>query len=326
MPINTLNSQQKNCLDVAIDRDQRECIKVLLKDKNWSQLIDVSAVDRSFAFIKDNADQALASAINKLQPAIVENPQLNKMFQKKMWDSILLILDNCHEYDDYDFSKLDPPLKEIATHPLMLLAQSGQETLLKHPTVQKLLALKWRFVPRLAFYSNLFFYLLFLVGFSVFSVKLSNHINDKNAANSTTTDEMSNVIPLFSPKVVLFAIKGAAASSINNNDNDEDGGAEFIDFDNRNLADIGRYSAVSMFVLVVIAINLVKNVFQVVLVDKLSYFNSLENFLEIFTFIFALIGILSNHFLTKLMCSSVAVLSSFIVFTFLIQKLRGFGL
>ena len=53
------------------------------------------------------------------------------MFQKKMWDSIMIILDNCNENDNYDFEKLDPPLKDISAHPLMLLAQSGQETLLK---------------------------------------------------------------------------------------------------------------------------------------------------------------------------------------------------
>ncbi len=166
--------------------------------------------------------------------------------------------------------------------------------------------------------------MLFLIGFSIFSIKLSNHINDKNNLNSTA-NKVPNVIPLFSPKVVLFAVKGAAASTSNNQDVDDDDSV-FVDFEGRNLADIGRNSALSIFVLAVIIINLLKNVFQIILVDKLSYFNSLENFLEIFTFICALIGIISNHFLTKLMMSSIAVLSSFIVFTFLIQKLRGFGL
>jgi hypothetical protein len=142
---------------------------------------------------------------------------------------------------------------------------------------------------------------------------------------NSTDSKMSNVIPLFSPKVVLFAVKGAAASTSNNQDGDDDENL-FHDFDNRDLSDISRDSALSIFVLTVISINLLKNLIQIILVDKLSYFNSLENFLEIFTFICALIGIVSNHFLTKLMFSSIAVLASFIVFTFLIQKLRGFGL
>ena len=168
---------------------------------------------------------------------------------------------------------------------------------------------------------------MYQIGFSIFSVKLSNHINDKNifASNSTGSPKLSNVIPLFSPKVVLFAVKGAAASMSNNEGYDDDENT-FVDFENRDLRDVGQYSALSVFVLVVIAMNLLKNLFQIILVDKLSYFNSLENFLEIFTFACALIGIISNHFITKLMFSSIAVLSSFIVFTFLIQKLRGFGL
>jgi ankyrin repeat protein len=77
VPIDTLNTQQKNCLDIAIDRDQRECIKVLLKDKNWSKLIEIESRDRSFSYINVSADEALANAINKLQPAVIENPQLN---------------------------------------------------------------------------------------------------------------------------------------------------------------------------------------------------------------------------------------------------------
>lgn len=77
LPIDTLNTQYKNCLDVAIERDQRECIKVLLKDKNWSKLIETESRDRSFSFVKESADESLANAINKCMPATVENPQLN---------------------------------------------------------------------------------------------------------------------------------------------------------------------------------------------------------------------------------------------------------
>ena len=94
---------------------------------------------------------------------------------------ILLILDNCKMGKSYSFKKLDPCLvaggeNQMQRHPLMLVAQSGQETILKHPTVKKLLQLKWRFIPRLAFYSNLAFYLMFLLLFAIFSMRLSNHI------------------------------------------------------------------------------------------------------------------------------------------------------
>lgn len=100
-------------------------------------MIETESRDRSFSFIKENADESLANAINTCMPAALENPQLNvnliclfflklyikltkiiinslkKMFQKKMWDSIMIILDNCNENDNYDFEKLDPPLKNL---------------------------------------------------------------------------------------------------------------------------------------------------------------------------------------------------------------------
>jgi len=108
------------------------------------------------------------------------SPQLTSLFEKKLWEMVLLILDNCKTgYKSYSFTKLDPCQVDndnMQRHPLMLVAQSGQETILKHPTIKKLLQLKWRFIPRLTFYSNLAFYLLFLCLFAMFSMRLSNHI------------------------------------------------------------------------------------------------------------------------------------------------------
>lgn len=93
-----------------------------------------------------------------------------------MWESYMQILDNSFDEEEssYNFKVLDPPCKILKRHPLMLLARSGQETLLKHETTQKLLGLKWRFIPRFAFYSNLFFYLIFLTIFGLYSIELTD--------------------------------------------------------------------------------------------------------------------------------------------------------
>lgn len=121
-----------------------------------------------------------------------ENPQLYAMFENKMWDSIKIVLDKCRNELDggYDFSKLDPPTRNIQKHPLMLMARSGQETLLKHDTTQKLLDLKWRFLPRFTFYFNLFFYLLFMILFATYSYQLSNYYMSASLIASTN-DETS---------------------------------------------------------------------------------------------------------------------------------------
>ncbi len=78
--------------------------------------------------------------------------------------------------------------------------------------------------------------------------------------------------------------------------------------------------------ILLISINLFKNLIQIILIDRLSFFNSLENILEIFTYLLALLSIFSESNPIRLNVCSVAVLLSFIVFTFLIQKLRVFGL
>ena len=107
---------------------------------------------------------------------IRENPQFYAMYQKEMWDMLRIVLENCKQSNGlcYDFKQIDTPFHNIQAHPLMLLAKSGQEFLLKHPTVEKLLALKWRFLPRFVFYANITLFLLFVILYSIYVVKLSN--------------------------------------------------------------------------------------------------------------------------------------------------------
>ena len=96
-----------------------------------------------------------------------ENPQLVAMFEHKMWDSMNRVLDRCIHPKYYDFSKIDMPLVSMSKHPLMLIAQSGQENLLKHKTTITLLDLKWRHIPRLMYNFNMLYYIVFLILLSV---------------------------------------------------------------------------------------------------------------------------------------------------------------
>lgn len=43
-----------------------------------------------------------------------------------MYDMIKLVLDNCKRDDDYDFTKIDSASRHVLTHPLMLMALSGE--------------------------------------------------------------------------------------------------------------------------------------------------------------------------------------------------------
>ena len=75
-----------------------------------------------------------------------------------------------------------------------------------------------------------------------------------------------------------------------------------------------------------IAIGLCKKLFQIGFVDQLAFFSSAQNIAEVITYVTDFLGIVSNDLDDKPNLCSCTVLLSFLVFSFLIQKLRMFGL
>jgi hypothetical protein len=73
-------------------------------------------------------------------------------------------------------------------------------------------------------------------------------------------------------------------------------------------------------------VQLFKEICQVIFLDGFSYFLSLQNTLEILTYITSLISLESRNYYTQSSYGSIAVLFAFIVFPFFIQKLRMFGI
>jgi len=146
--IDLLDDNNENCLDIAIKKEQIQCIKTLLNNENWFRLFN----NQNNSKFKENQ----------------ENRQLAALFNKKMWNIIEMILDKCvlkgNKEKSYDFRVIDPQeFQSIKKHPLMLLTNSGQEKLLMHEITQVLLKLKWRFLPRLVFYSNITMHIIFLI-------------------------------------------------------------------------------------------------------------------------------------------------------------------
>ena len=197
--IDRLNKENKNCLDIAISRGHKEVIRVLLNDANWLKLIRINnsakpGEEEDPEAEKQPCELEAANASEKL----LENPQLVALFDAKMWEMLKIVLDKCVILDEYenereiDFTILDPPLVTVAKHPLMLIACSGQENLLQHRAIRTLLHLKWRFIPRSVFYFNIFFYLIFLLFFSLFTIELSE-LTAKFKALQVTESQARNM-------------------------------------------------------------------------------------------------------------------------------------
>lgn len=153
--IDKLDNFDRNCLDIAIEYEHTEVIKVLISNENWQKLITWEYNDNG------QVDEVLNDYTKKQ-----ENLQLVNLFHTKNWTVFEMILDKCtvnlKTTNQWDFSILDRPVRSKVNHPLMLVARSGEEKLIKHVATLNLLNLKWRFIPRFVFYFNLMIVIVFL--------------------------------------------------------------------------------------------------------------------------------------------------------------------
>lgn len=182
-----------------------------------------------------------------------QNPELLCLFDFKMWDIFSVILDKCITEKEIDFTKIDPPIKSFSQHPLMLIARSGQEGLLKHETTQTLLHLKWRVIPRCAFYFNLIIYIIFMLLFSFYSIELSLYGSDNPTFNSTNSTRVLDVKYNLQAEIYIVLV-------------------------------------------VILGFQLIKELFQIFFLDGLTYFLSLQNLIELFTYITSVLSLFSNTY------------------------------
>ena len=291
--IGKINDENKNCLDIAISRGHREVIRVLLNDKNWQNLIRLSNEPSEEPSLSIITSHSLTDADKQKQKEkeakFVENPQLNAMFDHRLWDCFKMVLDKCiGEKNEIDFTKIDTPVKSITRHPLMLIALSGQENLLKHPTTRALLRLKWRYIPRFVYYSNLMFYLTFLCLMSVYSIELAN-----NGPKSFSNDKLNS---FYNNKTQMYEYK------------------------------VKEQTSPYLFgpLLFILILSLMKELSQL-LYDGFSYFTSIQKLIEMVTYSLSLTSLIIDDYEMKCAYGSLSILFAFIVFPLYVQKLKIFG-
>ena len=289
---------------------QREVIRVLLNNDHWHKLIRINnKVDEDLPLSSVIANQSTRdtyhddddenkSFLRDADHKLIENPQLVAIFNSKMWDIFKIILDKCISPTELDFTHIDPPVKSISSHTLMLVAYSGQESLIQHETTKILTDLKWKLVPRFAFYFNLIIYMIFMLLFSLYTIELAEIGHKVNAYHTANTD-------LNSTSLQLQKLKSEDFSRAN--------------------AQLKR-SFLFYLLVVVLTFQLVKELVQIFLLDGLSYFLTLQNLIELFTYTTAMLSLFSSTFNSQSAYGSFAVLFAFICFPLFIQKLKMFGL
>jgi hypothetical protein len=320
--IDKLNENRKNCLDLAIAGGHTEVVKVLLNDKNWYKLIRTSNHDDSSCYLDELNELNIVAHSNneilnspiahmrnsdvsnltkdmtvKLLEKLIENPEMTAMFESKMWDGFKIILDKCVVSDTmFDFTKMDINVFSSSKHPLMYIARSGQESLLKHKTVTMLLNLKWKLLPRFAFYFNILFYLVFLLLLSIYSMELANYGSDLSNNTNVTVIQSGNITIELPEYVDIFDLPYTTDNWL-----------------------------ALMFLFIIIVLNITKELFQMIVLEGLAYFVSMQNIMEMLTYVITLLSVLSDDYSYKSSYGSVAVLFAFLVFPLYIQKVKVFG-
>ena len=174
-----LTESNKNCLDLALENNHKQVVETILNDENWMEVIN-----------KNDSGKQYKQLINKM-PEMMEI-LLNKIEGKKEATKI------------YNFTILDYNFEKIQEHPLMIMAKSKRENLLKHPVTQKLIELKWKRAPQYVYLANLILYVIFVILLSV-HVRLSNkRLYPKNSTNLTSSISQSTSIRALHQDFVVY--------------------------------------------------------------------------------------------------------------------------
>eukprot|EP00794_Sanderia_malayensis_P000499 gene499-1145_t len=204
----------RNCLDLAIENNQREAALAIINNENWKLALRNSTPDG------DSVTTPLRKLINKLPDVAervfyrcvvnnglpVEHPDYEIMCNYEFledanteWGMDLVHLK--HETRPHrkksmisgvrvpgtGYAKKQFELKD--NHPLMIMVRSQCTKLLCHPLVSCLLRHKWRSYGRYVYYTKLLlyvFYLMFLTGYALFTVQTNQAFTCRAGSANTT--------------------------------------------------------------------------------------------------------------------------------------------
>jgi len=340
--IDQLNSKKLNCLDLAIESGNHDLIRILLNDPNWFKLIRVNNT-----YINDIVEENNFKIVIQDDSNISNEDTFVLLYKAKMWDVYQIILEKCKINEkEMNFSILDPSIKSFENHPLLLIARSGQENLIKHDTTTKLLELKWRHLPKTLFILNVCFYALYLLLFSWYTVEIStnniksNILKLQNSSSSSSSSSNINSTTIFNSKFLTedlgdeiirnkirptlvrhYKFRGFHSYSTKDSFPKETPNQIIT-----NSKDDTKPETMFIVLMTVVVIQLIREVIQLLVFDGISYFFSIQNLFEVFTYSFSLCSIIATNYNDQSFYGSISILFSYMLFPLFLQKLDMIGI
>jgi len=265
-------------LETGLKSNNNKTVEILIRNKNWKNLFT------------DSNQNKLEQIYAKLIDIMPENMEL--------------VLDKLYDIENqkYDFSLIDLPVyNTIKNHPLYHISQSNDERLLAHHSVKILIQLKSKYFPRIAFFWDLFLYVLYAVFLSfyhlVYQIQLYESQNFFNSTFKSSSFETN------SNKTIYFL------KDINI------------------IVNIYLLNFSFSLIVVLITILLSKEIYQMITDGLFDYLSSVDNWFQLTTLICAIISMLPLiDSSVQIASGSFSVLFAWVSTSLFFQNLQIFGL
>ena len=220
--LETVPEGSKELLSAMIHRSKQTSTTLENCDSKFYECV----LKDTFNHIKTGKDEKDPTQVVPLQLYLLfaserNNSGLTAFHNEDLIPDHLAILDKCMEYLSknhekepvaYIYLAFDmirrgiPYLKATSCHPLVIIAETNNTALMKHPYIATYVGLCWMFLARYAFYATVILYMFFLFFFATFIA--SHDVDNSGTDTSFTTPSSALTYTCYYATIVmcLFAL------------------------------------------------------------------------------------------------------------------------
>jgi hypothetical protein len=289
-----------SCLDIAMEHNNSIIVDLLFNNKNWPKMF--------------NTDQNE----NRIRDLI-----------EKMPDKMETLLDRCYDpkHFKYNFTYIDHRIcNTVENHPLYLIVESDDERLITHHTTRKLLELKSRTFPRIAFILDLILYLLFVL-FCTFY-----HLTSWKIKYILTWDDLvnSHIADDYISEYNYTLLVDTNSEDLSLNSSSEYFNQTYLMYQLK-LIDLQiaphTFYLVYSTLLIVVLIHLSKEFFQLISYSFVDYFSSVDNWFQLTALFITIISLIpALDYKYRIAIGSFSILYAWICLSLFFQDMELFSL